>query len=130
MNWDAYAATHPQAGRSQNEDAYLVRRESPAVTAICDGAGNAERAAKRVLMLFEKLFKEGKPGEVRTPEAWSRWVKVLDSSLLGASQSTFLAVAPVEDRVVGACVGDSKAHLIDRNGEVRILTEGALASRD
>jgi serine/threonine protein phosphatase PrpC len=120
-----FGATAAQAGRSQNEDAFLIGRGVPLFAALCDGAGNAERAAKRVLALFEKLVKKAGPGEIETPEAWSRWVKILDSSLLGASQSTFLAVASEEDRIIGVCAGDSKAYLFDRNGEVHILTEGA-----
>src|SRR6266436_389522 len=121
---EMYGATLAQAGRVK-EDAFLIGRGVPLFAGLCDGAGNAERAAKRVLALFEKLIKEAKPGEIQTPEAWSRWVKVLDSSLLGASQSTFLAVAPVENRVIGVCAGDSRAYLFDRSGEVHILTEGA-----
>jgi len=120
-----FGATATQVGRSQNEDAFLIGRGVPLFAALCDGAGNSERAAKRVLALFEKLIKEAKPEEIETPEVWSRWLRVLDSSLLGGPQSTFLAVATVENRVIGTCAGDSRAYIIDSNGEVHILTEGA-----
>ena len=122
-------ATAVQTGGSVNEDALLIRRDAPAFAALCDGAGDAERAAKRVLKVFEKLFKEAKPEDPALPETWSGWVKVLDSSLLNTFQSTFLAVASVENRVTGTCVGDSRAYLLDRNGELRILTEGAAKHR-
>ena len=121
---EMFGATIAQAGKI-NEDAFLIARGVPLFAALCDGAGNAERAAKRVLALFEKLAKKAGPGEIETPEAWSRWVKILDSSLLNSSQSTFLAVAHIGDRIIGVCAGDSRAYLFDRNGEVHILTEGA-----
>jgi serine/threonine protein phosphatase PrpC len=93
--------------------------------ALADGAGNSERAAKRVLRLFEKLLNESRPEQITTAETWTRWVKLLDSSLLGAAQSTFLAIAIAANELVGVAVGDSRAYLINREGQCRILNEGA-----
>lgn len=47
----------------------------------------------------------------------------MDCSLLGDHQSTFLGVAVVGTQIVGACAGDSRLCLFDREGELRILTE-------
>ena len=125
MPVDCYAATRTQQGRTLNEDAYLIGRGAIPFAALCDGAGNAEQAAKRVLTLFERVFREAPPDEVLSFTTWAKWVKLLDSSLLGGSQSTFLAVALIDSLAVGACAGDSRAYLINREGEGRILTEGA-----
>src|SRR5208283_1156031 len=57
--------------------------------------------------------------------AWRKWVKLLDSSLLGGNQSTFLAVAIMNGVAVGACTGDSRAYLLNREGELRVLSDGA-----
>jgi hypothetical protein len=99
------AATRPQQGHSQNEDAFLIGRGDRPFAALCDGAGNAERAAKRVLALFEKLLNEATPDQVTAAETWTKWIKLLDSSLLGAPQSTFLVVAFAANEAVGVCVG-------------------------
>jgi len=128
MPVEAYAATRPQEGRSANEDAFLVDTVGTPLIALCDGAGNAERAAKKVLRLFRKLFEEATPEELVRFPTWASWVRVLDSSLLGGSQSTFVAGAAVGDRVVGACTGDSRAYLIDRDGNARILAENGNGS--
>ena len=49
MRVEYFAASLPQQGRTQNEDAFLMERGERPFAALCDGAGNAERAAKRVL---------------------------------------------------------------------------------
>src|SRR2546425_716725 len=54
---ECFGASRPQQGRTANEDAFLIGRERP-FALLCDGAGNAQQAAKRVLTLFDKLFKE------------------------------------------------------------------------
>jgi len=90
---ECYAATRPQQGRTQNEDAFLIGRGDRPFAALCDGAGNAERAGKRALILFEKLVGEATPELIASEEIWAKWAKVLDSSLLGAAQSTFLGLA-------------------------------------
>lgn len=129
MRIEFFAATRPQHGRTQNEDAFLIGRGEPAFAALCDGAGNAERAAKRALALFERLFNEATPEHLLDPAEWGKWVKLLDSSLLGGSQSTFVGVALVGSLAVGACAGDSRAYLINREAQCRIVTEDASKQR-
>lgn len=126
---ECFAATRPQQGRTQNEDAFLIGRGERPFAALADGAGNAERAAKRVLALFEKLLGEATLDEITIPETWTKWVKLLDSSLLGGTQSTFVAVAFAGKEAVGTCVGDSRAYLINREGQCRIVTDGAAKHR-
>ena len=121
---ECFGASRPQQGRTANEDAFLIGRERP-FALLCDGAGNAQQAAKRVLTLFDKLFKETAPQQVSEHDTWAGWVKLLDSSLLGGTQSTFLGVALLDGMAVGACVGDSRAYLVTREGDCRLLTEGA-----
>jgi serine/threonine protein phosphatase PrpC len=123
------AATRPQQGRSQNEDAFLIGRSERPFAALCDGAGNAERAAKRVLALFEKLLNEATPEQITAANTWTKWIKLLDSSLLGAAQSTFLALAFTANEAAGVCVGDSRLYILNREGQCRILTEGASKQR-
>ena len=129
MRVETFAASLPQQGRTQNEDAFLIGRGERSFAALCDGAGNAERAAKRVLGLFEKLLSEASPEQVEQAETWARWVKLLDSSLLGGAQSTFIGLAIVGNEVFGACAGDSRAYLLNRKGQARILTDGAAKHR-
>jgi len=129
MRVETFAASLPQQGRSQNEDAFLMGRGERPFAALCDGAGNAERAAKRVLGLFEKLLNEATPEQIASPETWAKWIKLLDSSLLGGSQSTFVAVVIIGSEAIGACAGDSRAYLINRAGQAKILTDGAAKHR-
>jgi len=123
------AATRPQQGHSQNEDAFLIGRGDHPFAALCDGAGNAERTAKRVLALFEKLLNEAAPEQITAADTWTKWIKLLDSSLLGAAQCTFLAVAFTAHEAVGVCVGVSRLYHLNREGQCRILSEGASKQR-
>lgn len=129
MRVECFAATRPQQGRTQNEDAFVIGRGDRPFAALCDGAGNAERAAKRILSLFEKLLNEAAPEQITEAEVWAKWVKLLDSSLLGGSQSTFVGVAIVGSDAIGACAGDSRAYVVNREGQCRILTDGAAKHR-
>jgi len=96
---------------------------------LCDGAGNAEQAARGVPRLFEKLLNESTPEKITAAETWTRWAKLLDSSLLSGAQSTFLAIALASNEAVGIAVGDSRAYLINREGQCRIVNEGASKQR-
>jgi serine/threonine protein phosphatase PrpC len=129
MRIESFAASRPQQGRVQNEDAFLITRGEPTLIALADGAGNAERAAKRVLSVFQRLFLEAPADQIMNPEIWSGWVKLMDSSLLGGPQSTLIAVSIIAQKAVGICVGDSRAYLNDRDGKCRILTDGATKQR-
>lgn len=141
MKFESYAATHPQNGRTQNEDDFLIGRGVYPLAAIADGAGTANLAARRALTLFSKLHGETEktsPAKLLEPETWKGWVRLLDSSLLGAAQSTFCAfnVGDVQDAegkrrtvAVGACVGDSRLYLLNRDGKLSIVTDGAKKAR-
>jgi serine/threonine protein phosphatase PrpC len=96
---------------------------------LCDGAGNAELSAKRALSFFEKLFKETNRDDMERFSTWIQWIKLLDSSLLGGNQSTFIAIAALEERYVGACVGDSRAYLRDKDGQIHLIAENAVDHR-
>ncbi len=129
MQVECYAASRPQQGKAANEDAFAISREPIFSAVLCDGAGDAERAAKKVLALFEKLLREATPAQLTEASTWAKWIKVLDSSLLGSSQTTFVGVAIVGSEAIGVSVGDSRAYLLNRDGELRILTEGASKNR-
>ncbi len=122
MRVECYGASRPQDGRRTNEDAFLVMREGIPLAAVCDGAGAAEQAAKRVLRLFELWVREATLGQMLIPKTWVSWVKKLDSALLGGSQSTFLAAAVAGNQVVGVSAGDSQAYLIGGEGGFQFLT--------
>ena len=125
MKIDCYAASLAQDGRKINEDALLIMRGQPLCVALCDGAGDARRAAKRALQTFEKFYKTSKPEDIAIFPTWSRWVKALDSSLLGGDQSTFIATSVLDGKIVGCCVGDSRLYKVTRDGEISIPTEKA-----
>jgi serine/threonine protein phosphatase PrpC len=126
---ECYGASRSQQGRTHNEDAYLIGRVDRPFAALADGAGNAERAAKKALTLFEKLLGESSLEEIEAAEIWARWVRLLDSALLGSSQSTFIAVGIIGNQAIGACAGDSRAYHVNREGCCRILTDGAAKHR-
>lgn len=121
MKVECYSATRTQLGKTSNEDAFLIGRGPIPYAVLCDGAGNAQQSAKKVCSLFQKLISE--PAEIKDSTTWQRWIKILDSSLLGGHQSTFLGVALVGNQLVGASVGDSRLYVFDREGELRILTD-------
>ncbi len=141
MKFESFAATHPQNGRTQNEDDFLIGRGNFPLAAVADGAGNANQAARKALGLFHKLHNEAEssPAALLDPETWKKWVRLLDSSLLGgSSQTTFCAVnvGDVQDGegkrktvAVGAAVGDSRLYLLSREGKLTIVTEGAKKAR-
>jgi serine/threonine protein phosphatase PrpC len=129
MRVECYGASRPQQGRAPNEDAFLIIRDGIPVAAVCDGAGNAEQAARRVLKLFQLFIREATLGTILVPKAWISWVRQLDSALLGGAESTFLGVAVVGDQVVGAAAGDSQAYLLGAEGGVQFLTASADKAR-
>ncbi len=123
---EAFAASARQDGHAISEDAFLIRPGDPVIVALADGAGAAEQAARRVLRQFDTLVGAASAGDVQSFPVWSRWLRTLDLGLSGgAVQSTFVAAAIVGERVVGAAAGDSRAYLWSREGDLRLLTEGA-----
>jgi len=119
---EGYGSTRLQDGKKLNEDAFLIGRGAIPFAAVCDGAGNAEQSAKKVLRLFQQLFNNATLGKVLTPETWAGWIKALDSSILGVAESTFIGVSVIGRQVIGAYVGDSRAYLIKNEGECRLFT--------
>jgi serine/threonine protein phosphatase PrpC len=63
------------------------------------------------------------PAEIEDSTTWQGWIKIVDSSLLGGHQSTFIAVTVIGNAVVGASAGDSRLCLFSREGDLHILTE-------
>ena len=122
MKIECYGSTRIQEGRKLNEDAFLIGGGTIPFAALCDGAGNAEQSAKKVLRLFKQLFNKTTLGKVLTPETWAGWIKVLDSSILGVAESTFIGVSVIGRQVIGAYVGDSRAYLIKNEGQCRLIT--------
>lgn len=139
---EVYAASRVQTGRSQSEDDFLLHRGKFPMCAAADGAGNAQRAAKKALGMFAKLYTEVEnqnPMELLQPETWKKWIKLLDTALLGGFQSTFcsFSVGSVMDAsqktvdvAVGACVGDTRLYLLNgATGEMKNVTERAKKAR-
>ena len=122
---ECFGASRPQQGRRADEDAFLIRHGQLPLAAVCDGAGHAQKVAKRVLIFFEKLFKEASPRQVSKDRTWAGWIELLDSFMLGGAESTFVSVAVVNSIAVGACVGDSRAYFVNRDGDCQLITVGA-----
>src|SRR5260370_10406729 len=141
MKWEIFAASRPQTGRTQNEDDFLVGRGVYPVAALADGASAANSAARKALAMFSKFHSDTEkscPMDLLTAETWQKWVKLLDSNLLGGAQSTFCAFTfgAVEDATgkrrdvaVGCAVGDSRLCLLNRAGQLAIVTDGAKKAR-
>ena len=122
---EIYGASRTQDGDAVNQDAFRIGRGTISWVALADGAGHAQRVATRVLELFSRLTAGVEAEQVILFSCWENWVGLLDSALLGGPQSTFLAIATLDGRVVGACAGDSRLYHLPAKGDVRILTEGA-----
>jgi serine/threonine protein phosphatase PrpC len=139
MNWEIFAGSKAQNGRARSEDDFFISRGTFPACGIADGAGNANLAARKALTLFSKLHNDAEktPAKLLDPEVWKGWVKVLDSSLLGGAQSTFVGlnigdVLEGNERktvAVGACCGDSRLYLLDRQGKLTFVTDGATKAR-
>jgi hypothetical protein len=120
---ECYGATRPQAGRTANEDAFVIEREPVFHAGLFDGAGNAEQAAHRVARFFKKLVRD-QLAKAGNPAAWTGWVRLMDSFLLGGNQSTFVGLAvpdPGSGQVIGAYAGNSRLYRIGEDG-VKIVT--------
>ena len=122
---EIYAATKPQDGNTSNEDAFIIGRGQIPFAALCDGSGRAQQAGRRALALFERLIGAATAEQIERFPTWDGWTRLLDSSLLGGAQSTFVAFAILDGRIVGACAGDSRLYLLPSEGGIQILTEEA-----
>lgn len=126
---ECYGKSLIQQGRTANEDAFVIIREPVLVAAVADGAGNAEQAARKALRIFELWVRRATTEEIPIPTTWVSWAKKLDSALLGGCESTFLAVAVIEDRLTGVSVGDSRAYLLPFEGGLHFLTTAPQKAR-
>jgi serine/threonine protein phosphatase PrpC len=126
---ECFGASRAQAGHPVSEDAYIIDREPVTYAAVFDGAGKPEQAARRVARFFEALIRD-QPAKAGDVTVWAAWVRLMDSYLLGGSQSTF-AGAAVPDltapRVVGAYAGNSRIYLVAQNGIKLISAENSPA---
>jgi serine/threonine protein phosphatase PrpC len=123
MAVQCYGASRPKDGSTANEDAFWIQRPGGTAAVVCDGAANAQRCAARVVDLFTRHLASGALEVQRFP-AWASWLKTIDASLAGGSQTTFVGVALADDHVYGASCGDSRAYLVSETG-TSILTDGA-----
>jgi Stage II sporulation protein E (SpoIIE) len=120
---ECYGATRIQAGHRANEDAFVIEREPVPHAAVFDGVGNAEQAAHNAARFFKAVIKDQAVRAIDL-NAWAGWVRLMDSRLMGGTQSTFVGVAvPDVDQglVVGAYAGNSRAYIIGEDG-VRLVT--------
>lgn len=120
---ECYGATRIQTGHKANEDAFVIEREPIPHAAVFDGAGNAEQAAHRIARFFKTLIMN-QAGKVGNPTSWANWVRLMDSQLMGGTQSTFVGIAVPdvdEGLVVGAYAGNSRAYIVGEDG-VRLVT--------
>ncbi len=58
MRVDCYAKSLPRQGRTANENAFLMIRESIPVATVCGGAGDAEQAARRASRIFQLFARD------------------------------------------------------------------------
>lgn len=120
---ESYGASRIQTGHKANEDTFIIEREPLPHAAVFDGAGNAEQAAHRAARFFKAIIKDqaAKAGDLNV---WTSWVRLMDSQLLGGTQSTFVGVAVPdvdEGLVVGVYAGNSRAYISGEDG-VRLVT--------
>ena len=123
LSIECYGATRIQAGHRANEDAFVIEREPVPHAAVFDGAGNAEQAAHHAARFFKAIIKDQAVKAIDL-NAWAGWVRLMDSQLMGGTQSTFVGVAVPdvdEGSVVGAYAGNSRAYIVGEEG-VRLVT--------
>ncbi len=120
---ECYGATRIQAGHRANEDAFVIEREPVPHAAVFDGVGNAQQAAHHAARFFKAIIKDQAVRAIDL-NAWASWVRLMDSQLLGGTQSTFVGVAVPdvdEGLIVGAYAGNSRAYIVGEEG-VRLVT--------
>ena len=120
---ECYGASRTQAGHLANEDAFIIEREPVPHAAVFDGVGNAELAAHHAAHFFKTIVRD-QAARVADLKAWTGWVRLMDSQLMGGKQSTFVGVAVPdvdEGLIVGAYAGNSRAYIVGEDG-VRLIT--------
>ena len=126
---ECYGASRPQQGRTANEDAFWIGHDPVPVAVVCDGAGNAQQSAQRAITFFQNLWASATLDQIQAADTWGKWIHLLDSHLMGLSQSTFLGVAVLEDCFVGAYSGDSRIYHSTAEGTLRLLTDSTMKLR-
>jgi len=126
---ECYGASRPQQGRTANEDAFWIGHDPVPVAVVCDGAGNAQQSAQRAITFFQKLWDSATLDQIRAIDTWGKWIHLLDSHMMGLSQSTFIGMAVMEDCFVGAYAGDSRAYLSTSDGKLQLLTDSTMKLR-
>ena len=122
---EIFGLSKTQEGRKSNEDAFLIIRGEVPVIVVCDGAGNAEQSARKILRSFQSLIQRATADDYMVFQNWKTWVKFLDANIMGGHQSTFTALAVFENKIVGVNVGDNRVYRYDSDGTVSIITQGS-----
>ncbi len=132
---ELFGATRGQQNNS-NQDAFYIGHRPFPVWAVADGAGNAQLISRKAVAVFTHLhteMSESNPASLVHENTWKRWMKNLDSMLLGGNQTTFCGanIVRMNDKcyAIGASVGDTRLYLHSANGHLAHITEGARKSR-
>lgn len=124
---ECYGASRIQSDHRANEDAFVIEQNPVPHAAVFDGAGNAEQAAHRIARFFKAIIND-QAAKAGDPVAWTGWVRLMDSQLLGGTQSTFVGIAVPdvdEGLVVGAYAGNSRAYVVGEDGVRLVTTESS-----
>jgi serine/threonine protein phosphatase PrpC len=120
--------------RDHNEDRVLLfEHESLLIVAVADGVGgraNGAQAAESAVRQVEVTVRSvDKPKNLLQRHFWTQLLSEIDEALSddeGAGETTLVALALSQGKVVGASAGDSGAWLLSR-GRQRVLTAGQRA---
>ena len=121
MRFECYGESLTLERGRVDGDTFLVDCEETPLIALCDSIRHAGRPPRRTLELFRRLFAQAQPEEIGRFSTWAHWMGLLDFALLRRSQSAFVAVAAVGDRIIGAAVGSCRAYLFDGRGGTTAL---------
>lgn len=128
---ELFGATRGQQQNS-NQDAFYIGHRPFPVWVVADGAGNAQLVSRKAVAIFMRLHTEmgeSDPTSLIHEDTWKRWMKNLDSMLLGGNQTTLCGANIVRMNnkcyAIGASVGDTRFYLHSANGHLVHVTEGA-----
>ncbi len=126
---DARFTIATDSHRANTEDrAMVLPVEDGAILCIADGTGGLPGGARAAELFVERVrcaalapsFAQG------DPDAWSALLESIDIHIAAdrmAGETTGIAIAVIENRLVGASSGDSRAYLVAASGW-RELTAG------
>jgi serine/threonine protein phosphatase PrpC len=125
MHAECYGATLSEDGRklTENQDAFGIVRVPVVTAVVCDGAGNAQLAARRVVGLIERWLAEATLGQLLVGDVWLHWSHLADSALLGGAECTLAAISMVGAEARGVVVGDSRVYLLPADGGCQLVSE-------